>query len=116
MDKVPSLSAVPFALLSEGEDHQCLLPLEETNTPKSPFQLEASYEVAKAVGCDIWVINESCFHLKGTSPYRLRCTPGSNRLGFARHCVAPFCPAEIVAIAAALDAVDRDSDNDLLGF
>ncbi|CAM2105968.1 unnamed protein product [Caretta caretta] len=64
--KTPQLAFVPYAPLTEGQDHEYPLPRQESDLPKSPFKLK-NYQDAKDKGLKIWVVDGSCYH-KDRSP------------------------------------------------
>ncbi|CAM4559543.1 unnamed protein product [Lepidochelys olivacea] len=106
-----TLSTVPFALLTQGEEHECPLLQEEVETIKSPFQLEVSFEKAKEAGQDIWVVDRSNHHqqVKSCTEYAiLQATTGRMlQVTVILHFVQA---AEIMAVVVAADAAYLKSD------
>lgn len=53
VNKVPTLSAAPLALITQGKEQECPLPTTDIKEEPSPFQLKTSYEEAKSDNMDL---------------------------------------------------------------
>ncbi|CAM5138357.1 unnamed protein product [Natator depressus] len=111
VQKVQHLAAVPNALMSAEEAHECPLPDMHAPAFKTPFLLEAKYEDAKENSQEIWVVDGSSSH-HSTSPLAgfaaMQASSGKIVQGTIRHHSAHA--AEIAAVIAALRSADPQKD------
>lgn len=111
VQKFQHLAAVPDALMSAEEAHECPLPDMHAPAFKTPFLLEAKYEDAKENSQEIWVVDGSSSH-HSTSPLAgfaaMQASSGKIVQGTIRHHSAQA--AEIAAVIAALRSADPQKD------
>lgn len=63
IDKSKQPTMALYALLCQGEEHECSLPTEKSTEGESPFKVRKSCEDKEKEDTEIWATDESCYHL-----------------------------------------------------
>lgn len=108
MDKTKQLTMAPYALLCQGEEHECPLSLEKSLGKESPFKVKKDSEIREDDDMEIWATDGSCYNLddKPVVGYAaLRHADGKTLQGTVRPPSAQA--AEVIAVVAVLVTADK---------
>lgn len=109
VDKSKRITRAPYALLCQGEEHECPLPMKENPKEESPFQMRKDCEVKEDEDMEIRATDGSCYHVDGkpVAGYAaLRHQDGKILQGTVRPPSAQA--AEVIAVLAVLTEADQD--------